>query len=381
MKTSDIPLTQLVHLCLPNSLRIRLSLVLTAIAATTTQQASADSLLVGDHAGGGVIRRYDSATGAYLGVFASGGGLTSPSGLVWGPDGNLYVADYNSGRVLRYNGRTGAFIGVFATAPAYRYIVDLSFAANTNLYVALDDGSVHSVNGTNGTWLGQFIPPYYGGAGGIMASGNSVFLTLGGFNGVGGQLLYYGQAGDLLLNVYSDFSGNGPRSPRRGPDSNIYVPDWQTPHVVKIHGYYLGFIGNIVDDNLHRYPIALAFSSDGGMFVLEDDGMASSINRYTLATGAFETQLVAAGSGGLGRAGCLLLMRDPPPLVVAGASYNAGIEQIQLRWTNNGAPCVLETTTALLGGWTSINPPLTTNANWISATILSEDSARFFRLR
>jgi hypothetical protein len=61
------------------------------------------------------IRRYNAATGAFVGVFASGGGLVWPRGMCFGPDGNLYVNSSGSGAILRYHGMNGAFIDVFAS--------------------------------------------------------------------------------------------------------------------------------------------------------------------------------------------------------------------------------------------------------------------------
>jgi WD40 repeat protein len=62
---------------------------------------------------GGVLK-YSGTTGAFLGSFVGpGSDLLEPRGLVFGPDNNLYVANYGVGDVLRYNGSTGAFIDTF----------------------------------------------------------------------------------------------------------------------------------------------------------------------------------------------------------------------------------------------------------------------------
>jgi glucose/arabinose dehydrogenase len=76
---------------------------------------------------GGQVLRY-SATGTFLGAFVSpgnNGGIQQPQGIVFGPDGNLYVASFfhnpatmfspgTSTFVERYNGLTGAPMGDFA---------------------------------------------------------------------------------------------------------------------------------------------------------------------------------------------------------------------------------------------------------------------------
>ena len=36
--------------------------------------------------------------------------------MAFGPDGNLYVADYTDAAVIRYNGSTGAFIDIYVAA-------------------------------------------------------------------------------------------------------------------------------------------------------------------------------------------------------------------------------------------------------------------------
>lgn len=60
------------------------------------------------------VLRY-SPFGEFLGVAASGNGLTRPYGNAFGPDGNLYVSSFRTNQILRFNGTTGAFIDVFAS--------------------------------------------------------------------------------------------------------------------------------------------------------------------------------------------------------------------------------------------------------------------------
>src|SRR5438309_7558521 len=59
----------------------------------------------------GNVLRYDERTGDFLGEFvpSGSGGLSKPSGLIFGPDGNLYVGTPNgTNSILRYDGLTGA---------------------------------------------------------------------------------------------------------------------------------------------------------------------------------------------------------------------------------------------------------------------------------
>src|SRR5262249_60546294 len=66
-------------------------------------------LLVSNQDGDNSTRQYDERPGEFLGVFtpAGSGGLSRPDGLLFGPDGNLYVADIGTSSILRYDGITG----------------------------------------------------------------------------------------------------------------------------------------------------------------------------------------------------------------------------------------------------------------------------------
>src|SRR5262249_35749392 len=117
----------------------------------------------------GSIVRFDGTTGAFIDNFvASGsGGLAHAQYLVFGPDGNLYVSSENaqgaatvSGEILRYDGKTGAFLGTYV--PSGSGGLDLpfgmTFGADGNLYVASSRGqAVLRYQGPSGNNPGAFI--------------------------------------------------------------------------------------------------------------------------------------------------------------------------------------------------------------------------------
>jgi DNA-binding beta-propeller fold protein YncE len=107
------------------------------------------------------ILRYSATTGAFLAEFvpADGGGLAAPSGMIYGPDGNLYVGGSYSDNVLRYNGTTGAYIDTFIPAGSGGLDTPASvlFGPDGNLHVAsFRNDRVLRYNGMTGAFLGVF---------------------------------------------------------------------------------------------------------------------------------------------------------------------------------------------------------------------------------
>ena len=64
---------------------------------------------------GDSIEKFTS-NGNYIGRFDNGGSLSSPRGMTFGPDNNLYVADKTDNKVYRFNGTTGNFMDIFANS-------------------------------------------------------------------------------------------------------------------------------------------------------------------------------------------------------------------------------------------------------------------------
>lgn len=126
----------------------------------------------------GAVNRYSGTTGAFLNTFVPGGSgaLTSPSGLIFGPDGNLYISFTTNtlpllGAVNRYSGTTGAFIDTFVSVGSGGLVspTDLTFGPDGNLYISLTTntfpllGAVNRYSGTTGEFIDNFVPAGLGG--------------------------------------------------------------------------------------------------------------------------------------------------------------------------------------------------------------------------
>jgi hypothetical protein len=71
----------------------------------------------------------------------------------------------------------------------------------------------------------------------------------------------------------------------------------------------------------------------------------------------------------------------PARLILAGAQTRAEVNILTLTWTNNGVPCVLESSDTPTSGWGMTSAPQTTNAGWVSTIVTNAAPAQYFRLR
>ena len=246
-------------------------------------------------------------------VAAGSGGISEPTGMTFGPDGNLYVANSTaSGAVMKYNGQTGAFISVFVPAGSGGLIFPegLTFGPDGNLYVANNspDPAIQGVlrfNGQTGAFIDKFVTDDSTKNGGLLyplgltfgPDGNLYVSSSGPGTSFGAILRYDGVTGAFIDEfVTSDGTKNGglrfPWGVIFGPDFNLYVSNTGGNSVIKYDGRTGQFKSVFVAANSGNLdsPTDLSFGPDGNLYVGSGLGVGSSaVKQYDGATGIFKT--------------------------------------------------------------------------------------------
>jgi len=241
------------------------------------------------------VLRYDPVSGAFLGVFASGGGLDNPVGLTFAPDGDLYVASGETDEVLRFDGTSGAFLGAFGggglSAPR-----QLNFGPDGFLYVA--SGATNQIlrfDAASGTFVGVFA------SGGGLNGPTSFTFGPDGDLYVGSVLndrikRYDGETG-VFLGDFVTSNVDGPHDLAFGPDRKLYVTNAFNRRIVRFDAVTGAFVDNFITDLQLSAPLGLCWDDAGDLLVVNQGG--NEVRRYDGETGAFLGSLFAPGEGGL----------------------------------------------------------------------------------
>jgi hypothetical protein len=230
---------------------------------------------------------------------AGNGGLSRPSSLVFGPDGNhdgaqdLYILDRDLNAVLRYDGVTGSFIDTFVESRSggLNSPGDLAFGPDGSLYVTSNPGNqLFRFDGASGAFLGVAVSGLANPLGITFGQDGSLYIANQGTN----EVLRYDNS---VLNPFVTAGSGGLSQPRQGvfgPDGNFYVASQGTAQVLRYNGLTGAYIGVFATTNIGQGqtqgPIWLEFGTDGYLYTTARTdvvGLNTSIFRFNATTGAF----------------------------------------------------------------------------------------------
>ncbi|HEV3204611.1 MAG TPA: hypothetical protein VGY77_09515, partial [Gemmataceae bacterium] len=173
------------------------------------------------------VLEYDINSGDFLGPFvASDAGLNNPAGLIFTPRRDLLVTNANPAvsNVLRFNGATGDFIDVYAQLDTMGGATGMVFGPDGKLYVGtrFSNGVVRC----DATACEQFVQPD---SGGLNRTGGFVFGPDGDFyvaSETTNNILHFdGVTGEFISEFVTKGSGglNRPAGILFGPGGDLYV--------------------------------------------------------------------------------------------------------------------------------------------------------------
>lgn len=250
------------------------------------------------------VLRYDQTNGVYLGEFvaAGSGGLQSPNGITFGPEGNLYVTSQTG--ILKFNGQTGGFLGVFS--PLAAGADGLVFGPDGNLYVATGyAASVLVLDGQNGAFLRQFGTNDLHRSSGVCFGPGGKLLVADGFNGV----IRFDPTTGANLGVFAsstNFLSDGSSTDLEfGPDGNLYVTDPDNSRVLRFNGTNGAAMGVFASSQPNLCtPAGLAFGPDGDLYLVSNSYQCDHVNhdafpqcvvRFNSASGDFIDRFACGG--------------------------------------------------------------------------------------
>jgi outer membrane protein assembly factor BamB len=351
----------------------RLVQVGSAVCLLSFSQVSADVVVLQNHPS--ELLRYNQSTGAFLGASQSEMPSEDFAGMAIGADGNLYVVDntLGDGTVMRFDGATGAYLGVFIDSPnsgGMKSPRGIAFGPDGRLYVGCvntnQESQVLRYDEKSGAFVDAFVAP---GSGGLTRLSDLAFGRDGDLYVIGsGQavLRYNGADGHLVSEFALCPSNASPRNLAFGPSGDLFVTT-TADNVLRFDGQSGALIGTFVasGDGGLLNPAGLAFADDGSLYVSSRDSHA--ILHYNGSTGAFidsiPVRITAPNSSGP----TFLAVTKP----VLHMEKDGG--SVILKWAGSYQ---LQSASSMVGPFTDVAGSYSPCTNTIPA-----GENRFFRLR
>ncbi|MCE9557290.1 MAG: PEP-CTERM sorting domain-containing protein [Planctomycetes bacterium] len=266
------------------------------LSLTMVTQATAATLFVSSN-GTNQILKYDTTSGASLGVFANlaDNGKSNPRELAIGPDGNLYVL-LGASEVIRYNATSGAYLGEYANGTDSTIVLanatDLTFTPTGNLLVGQYNANTivqytaPHVNALFGPTSSELIGLTYGPSGDLYA-----MRDVSGPNQVQRR---DGTTGAVIGTVITGYANSNSGDLVFGGNANSFYSIEAFNSGVQRNAATFGSATDVITGRSGLQEMIIGL--DGNLYLSETG--TDSILKYDTVGGGVTT-FIATGSGGL----------------------------------------------------------------------------------
>ena len=273
-----------------------------------------------------VVLQYDGPTGALEGTFATRGGGQF-NGITWGPNGNLFTSQQIGGagrwRIAEFDGETGAFIQnvIDVQNAGFSVAKGLVFGPDGDLFVGdFFRGRVARYDGTTFQEVASTPDGSIGTPSGMHISPEGNLMVLSG----GNNLIREYNISDGGIDSMGDFvsiipGAIQPQDFTWGPNGNMFITLGSGGGVAEVDGTTGAYIGNFTPSDNSLPTNGLAFD-EFGRFLVSIVFPVSRIDAYDAATGVSQGIFITEGLSDVGSVPTLIsIKQSDAPLACSAA--------------------------------------------------------------
>ncbi|MCB0575444.1 MAG: hypothetical protein KDC61_12865 [Saprospiraceae bacterium] len=216
----------------------------------------------------GTVKRFNAATGDYIGEFGKEQIVQETQDLATGPDGMLYVTSLRSPRIMKFDPKSGAFLGYFSAGYDLKKPTKMRFDPDGYVYVSQwgeGQSAVVRFNAHSGAFDRAFTENLAGPLGHARDSAGNFYVACF----YSKEVSKYSLEGRSLGIVTQPGQLGGPSNLWFGDDGYLMVADWTSGQIKRFHSDSAGFIADGIFAEGFSKLEGITFGPDGYLYACD----------------------------------------------------------------------------------------------------------------